>query len=278
MLDTGNETLETFKERWWSRYAQPNLAPRTLEMYSGILEKQIIPRLGKRKLCELTPELIEDFVFALRADRVGEASISKSLVILSGMLNRAVAWGKLATNPVIVVQRPRAGRSRTVRPLSPAQVEALRARLNLRDATLVSVLAYAGLRPGEALALTWGHIRARTILVEQAVSLGEIKSTKTGRSRTVNLLDPLATDSSPSGASPPANPTTRHSSSRGETGTHGSIKIGATGRNDASGPPRRTPNSTAYDPTISGTHSARYSLAKAAPSSMSHDKPDTRRR
>jgi integrase len=63
-----------------------------------------------------------------------------------------------------------------------------------RDAVLLSVLAYAGLRPGEALALTWGHVRERTILVEQAVSHGEIKATKTGQTRTVRLLGPLASD------------------------------------------------------------------------------------
>jgi integrase len=59
---------------------------------------------------------------------------------------------------------------------------------------LVSVLAYAGLRPGEALALTWSHVRERTILVERAVALGELKTTKTARTRTVRLLAPLAAD------------------------------------------------------------------------------------
>jgi hypothetical protein len=59
---------------------------------------------------------------------------------------------------------------------------------------LVSVLAYAGLRPGEALALTWNHVRERTILVERAVALGELKTTKTAPTRTVRLLAPLAAD------------------------------------------------------------------------------------
>ena len=58
----------------------------------------------------------------------------------------------------------------------------------------MSVLAYAGLRPGEALALTWEDVRERTLLVEAAVSLGEIQSTKTGRARTVPLLEPLRRD------------------------------------------------------------------------------------
>jgi integrase len=37
-----------------------------------------------------------------------------------------------------------------------------------RDATFVALLAYAGLRPGEALALRWGDIRERTLLVQRA--------------------------------------------------------------------------------------------------------------
>ena len=51
-----------------------------------------------------------------------------------------------------------------------------------------------GLRPGEALALSWEHVRERTLLVERALSHGELKSTKTGQARTVRLLAPLAAD------------------------------------------------------------------------------------
>jgi len=39
----------------------------------------------------------------------------------------------------------------------------LQERRRMRDATFVSVLAYAGLRPGEALALSWAHIREHSL-------------------------------------------------------------------------------------------------------------------
>jgi integrase len=58
----------------------------------------------------------------------------------------------------------------------------------------VSVLAYAGLRPGEALALTWEQIGERTILVERSLALGELKETKTRSTRSVRLLAPLRSD------------------------------------------------------------------------------------
>jgi integrase len=70
----------------------------------------------------------------------------------------------------------------------------LRADGRMRDAALVCVLAYAGLRPGEALALEWQNVGDRRILVEGAVSLGAVKDTKTRQTRSVRLLAPLATE------------------------------------------------------------------------------------
>ena len=70
----------------------------------------------------------------------------------------------------------------------------LRKRGRLMDATLVSLLAYAGLRPGEALALRSDDVRSRRILVQNALALGEVKDTKTRRTRSVRLLARLAAD------------------------------------------------------------------------------------
>lgn len=53
----------------------------------------------------------------------------------------------------------------------------------------------AGMRPQEALALQWRHVRERTLLVEHALSDGQLKSLKNRRQpRTVDLLDPLGDD------------------------------------------------------------------------------------
>ena len=70
----------------------------------------------------------------------------------------------------------------------------LLAKKRTRDAVHISVLAYAGLRPGEALALRWGDVRRNTIRVDRALSLGEERSTKTRKNRVVRLLKPPAAD------------------------------------------------------------------------------------
>lgn len=161
-------------------------------------DTHILPRLGALALRELTPEVLNRFRLELEAAGVGRVSVRKALTLLQGVLQRACEWGRLTTNPVRAVPKPPTGRARAVTPLPPETVEAIRhwllRRDLIRDATLVSVLAYAGLRPGEALALTWARVRERTLLVEGAVSLGEIADTKTRRRRTVALLAPLAHD------------------------------------------------------------------------------------
>ena len=49
-----------------------------------------------------------------------------------------------------VVDKPRQPPTRRPEPLPPETVERIRAQLSQRDAAMISVLAYAGLRPEEA--------------------------------------------------------------------------------------------------------------------------------
>jgi integrase len=57
------------------------------------------------------------------------------------------------------------------------------------------VLAYAGVRPSEALALRFGDVGERTLLVERSLGPdGSLKRTKTGQIRSVRLLAPLRED------------------------------------------------------------------------------------
>ena len=75
-----------------------------------------------------------------------------------------------------------------------------------RDALLVSVLFYAGLRVGEALALSWDSVMLDKgfLIVEQNFVKGELKGTKTGRIRAVELCKPLRDDLAESRPAEPA--------------------------------------------------------------------------
>jgi integrase len=194
-LEAGRETLDEWAREWFRTHARPNLARHTLDYYARAWDNHILPRLGDYELRRITPAVIAGFADELRRNGVGEPTVRKVLTLVQGVLTRAVVLGKIQTNPVAAVRKPTQRRRRAIKPLTPKVVEQLRKQMSdQRDATLVSVLTYAGLRPGEALALTWGDVGERTILVERSVALGELKDTMTRRTRSVRLLAPLRSD------------------------------------------------------------------------------------
>jgi integrase len=197
-LDGGREPLRKFVVRWRKLYADTQLAPNTLRHYVQLLDTYILPRLGDARLQSLTPERLQTFAATLTEDGVGDETVRKTLAVLSGILEHSVRWGRLTRNPVRYVKKPPTRRQRRIRPLPPSDIEKIRgamlAEKHYRDATLVSVLAYAGLRPGEALGLRWDDIGTQVIHVERAIVDGQEAPTKTRRLRTVNLLNPLKKD------------------------------------------------------------------------------------
>lgn len=185
-LDAGKVTLSEWVETWWREYAVPNLKPRTRDVYAVVWDRHIRPRLGGYRLRDLTPGVIDDHRAKLAHAGIGDPTIIKALTMLQSALRLAVLRGALTTNPAAEVRKPPQRRARDIDPLTPDQVEALRAELDLRDATLVSVLAYAGPRPQEALAAEWRHVRERTLRLRAPK--------RRGLERTVRLLAPLSQD------------------------------------------------------------------------------------
>jgi integrase len=183
----------------WIADARTRLQRTTVKEYERVFRTRLEPRFGALQLDGIKPRMVSQWRAELIDGGTGPEAVRRAMTLLQAMYSVAIEWGEANANPVSVVRKPRQGRRRAVWPITPEGIEALRREIgrdgDLRSATIVSVLAYAGLRPGEALGLELRHIRERTILVEQAVSDGDLKSQKTGRIyRTVDLLGPLASD------------------------------------------------------------------------------------
>jgi integrase len=201
------------------------LATKTQTLYADLYDRYLSPDFGATSLRQIKPSQIKHWQAARLKAGTGKPTLLKALTLLGNILQRACEDELIEHNPTRSVKRARAPRAAEVRPLAPATVEAIRAAMlnpnaatvntskpgqrqrrahvqpapgtphsRMRDATLVSLLAYSGLRPGEALALRWGDVRENTLLIERSLSGERIKSTKTGGSRTVRLLEPLARD------------------------------------------------------------------------------------
>jgi integrase len=202
LIEAGSRTVEELAVEWWDKYAKPNLGRTTLENYARRLDRYVIPRLGRLRLRELTPEVVAGFRSNLERAGVGRDSTRVSMVVLQAMFRQAVLWRWVSDNPVKHVKKPSGKRETAVVCLAPAQVESIRSVLldegRLYAATMVSLVAYQGLRvPEELLGLEVRHLRRSTLLVEQRNIDGEIVAGQKVRGfhpRAIDLLEPVRRD------------------------------------------------------------------------------------
>jgi integrase len=238
-LDAGTETLAEFAEEWWRVYARPNLERSTMKNYAQLWNKHGLSRLGDLRLRDVSPRVVADFRLDLERSGVGPAAVRKTLAVLQSMLQRAVERERIRSNPVRAVRKPSARRQLAVHASPPEEVERLRSELGLRDATLGCVLAYAGLRPQEALALQWRHVRERTLLIEQAATDGRLKGQRPTGRRAASTCSPRSATTSRPGAPPRRRRTPTSTSSPAPTAASGARTTGAPGASGILRRPRR---------------------------------------
>jgi integrase len=203
----GRETLSQAYDQWWRLHGS-TLAQNTQEAHQAVWNAHVKGRFDHHRLSELSanPQLVDELLADMRERGVGSSSQRRVLAVLSSVLSEAVRWKKIAYNPVRNTPKPPGTRKRHPRPLPPLVIERIRLRLlrrrtlggsrerNWSDVCFVALMAYAGLRPGEALALTWGDVGKHTLAIDKAVSVGEEGPTKTRAIRTVPLQAELAED------------------------------------------------------------------------------------
>jgi integrase len=195
-IDTGTRTVADYATTVWVPQHVEGLAVNTRRAYADLWRVHLNDTFGAMALRDVTAARIRQWQSDRLASGAGRTALNHALVVFGTILQRALEDEEIQSNPVRIVKKVPTGAKTEVEPLAPLTVEQVRSRaLDEFDATLIAVLAYAGLRPSEAWALRWGDIRDRTIHVQQATdSIGDVKSTKTRSSRTVKLLAPLAQD------------------------------------------------------------------------------------
>jgi hypothetical protein len=122
------QTLAEFmEEECWPRYAIPNLAPDTRRRYLEVWGVHLLPRLGDYELREITPMVVEDLRDQMTHAKVGAPTQRKALMLLQGILRRAVVRGLMPVNPAQLVDKPKQRPTQLPQPLPPVTVERIRA-------------------------------------------------------------------------------------------------------------------------------------------------------
>ena len=181
-------TVAEWSERWYR--TKSGLKPKTLAGYDSNLRVHVLPVFGDYELRHVDRMAVEEWVADLQAFGLGPSAVRQACQVLNSMMKLAVEASYLLVNPVTGVTTPRQDDHEMLF-LSAEEVERLAASIQPPYATLVYLLAYGGLRWGEAVAVRRKRCHLLRSRLEVAESLAEARgrlyfgTTKTHQRRMV---------------------------------------------------------------------------------------------
>lgn len=191
--EPSRDTLKVWLERYWERES-PRWAQSTRIYRGQLLDRWIEPYLGGVRLRDLGTARVREWLAQIGGDGCSAGQRNHAHRTLSAVLGVAVRDGLLPANPCQGIRRAPHTPARP-RALTPAEIEAIRQEMpTVRDALLVSLMGYGGLRSEEVVPLRWSDVSTGVIVVDRAYTYGELKGTKTGARRAVEIVTPLADD------------------------------------------------------------------------------------
>lgn len=181
-------TLAEWSDRWLR--TKSHLKPKTLAGYESNLRAHVLPAFGSHELRHIDRMAVEEWVADLQGRGLGPSGVRQARQVLNSMMQLAVETGYLVSNPVAGVRTARQPEPEMLF-LTAEEVERLAATIREPYSTLVYLLAYGGLRWGEAAGLRRKRCQLLGSRIEVVESLSEVGgqlhfgSPKTNRSRMV---------------------------------------------------------------------------------------------
>ncbi len=193
-------TVQQYAEAWLRSHVAIACKPRTSELYRSVFAHHVFPAFGSVPLHALDRGAIRDLLTRKAQAGLARASLQNILIPLRAMLNAALDDGKIPGNPAVRLGRFSRGLSarevRKVTALTADELSSVIASANKHFpdyADLIHVLAWTGLRLGEACGLQWvdldvagGFLEVRRTVAYRArrVLIGTPKS---GQARRVDM-------------------------------------------------------------------------------------------
>ena len=166
----GRTTVRDWSALWTAQ--RVHLKPKTVASCESLLRSQVLPRWDSVPLSNVTHAAVVAWVSEMRAGGLSASRCRQSYHLLTAMLDDAVKDGKLARNQAAGINLPRLPKTDR-RYLTHDQVDDL-ADACATSRTVVLLLAYTGLRWGEATALRVRHVDLLRRRVDVAEAVVEV--------------------------------------------------------------------------------------------------------
>jgi integrase len=149
-------TLKQWLEHWLNDVVAVNREPTTLYSYQNIVNNHLIPALGRVRLCDLTPKLIQSYyTWVKRNKHLSTNSVRKHHILLHTALQLAYRQGILPNNPLDRVDPPKVLPAHQTF-YNPEQLARLLDLVEGQPLELpVKLAGYLGLRRSEIAGLRW---------------------------------------------------------------------------------------------------------------------------
>jgi len=163
-------TLNELTKWYFDTIAPDKLRLCGLESRRGALARHILPKLGSKRLRELTPALLSSHIAELRGVvGLSGVTVNNLRMHLSAVFTAAVKKKIITSNPLRDVDALRVETKKQA-VLTPAQVKTFIAGLvkveNIGVRGLLLTQLFTGARPGELRALTWADINFEKGLID----------------------------------------------------------------------------------------------------------------
>jgi integrase len=197
--ELADEWIDSLQARVGLRDERRRYSQRTVDLYRQRLGADVLDRLGRRRVDELTVDDVRRLVDRLTGRGFAPGTVTSCVNILSGLLRFGVKRRVVAHNVVRDLDRddrPGVARQSEPRYLTGAEIARLLAQLSDTFRPVAATCAYAGLRVSEALGLRWKDVDLKAGTITVAGQLGaagtRIDATKTiSSAATVPMLPAL---------------------------------------------------------------------------------------
>ncbi|MGH2718638.1 MAG: tyrosine-type recombinase/integrase [Actinomycetota bacterium] len=168
----GKVTFGAWAQQWQSTVV--HLKPKTRHGYDSLLRSALLPEFGATPLAAISTLRVRGWVAEMTRRGVSSSRVRQSYGLLSMVLKSAVESEYLVKSPCIGIRIARVPKREAV-VLTEEQLEAVSKGIPQAEyRVLINVLAYGGIRWGEACALRRRRCDLSRCRIEVAESLAEI--------------------------------------------------------------------------------------------------------